>query len=213
MPSLSHKRLHGRAVILRALTAAGQFAHVPVENFSPHLDDLYNINTRIEWARKRDARAKAAELAVPLAFVKAHQTGLFDGHWYDAETVNYVSLLEGVTCCLCADTQMRVGGAYCVPRDLITHICPTFLRGEGLTRDDRQPPLCAPCQCAIAGRIWRMHGMHEPENRPEFWGEILAWLAANKTFRERVETNAHLAAKLRFDPRHIQFPPLRRKAA
>ena len=200
MPSLSHRKLHGRAQMLRALSRAGQFAHVPVANLAENLDELYDIEFRL-----RLGRHAPSEMAVPLALVKARESGWLTEPGYDAKTIDYIAMWEGVCCCLCLRVDRPVGPAtpYTIPKGFALFVCPTFLRVEGPERFDDQPPLCLPCRHALGNKLWRDYGIHERPDTEAVWSALLAWLLANRSFRERVEANASKVNELRFDPRRI----------
>lgn len=205
MPSLSHKRLHGREAMLRALLRAGQFAHVHEADLSEQLDWLYDIEYRLRIGPDHVGHA----LAVPMALVKARETGLFSERHYDAQTIDFLALMEGVVCCLCLRVDKPIGpaGVYGIPKGFVMYVCPTFLRAEGRPRFDEQPPLCLPCRQGIANRLYREHGIFNvPPDNPHLWASILAWLPTSKAFRDRVKENAKNVSHLRFDPRHIPTP-------
>lgn len=201
MPSLSYKKLHGRGAILRALGRAGQFAHVPIADIGERLDNLYDVNYRLRIGHTHAAH----ELAVPFVLVKARESRLFAEPHFDARTVDFLAYVEGVVCCLCLQISRPVGGAglYGVPKGFIMHVCPTFLRAEGRDAFDDQPPLCLDCRRAVANRLWRENGMHKVPDTPDLWSSILAWLAANTSFRARVSEHSVNLHGIRFDPRRI----------
>ncbi len=202
MPSLSHKKLHGRSHMVRALMKAGQFAHLPQQRLEEALDALYNIEWRLTWEARRDARAGWAEEAVSIAFVKAAESRIIPARsYYDARTIHWIAHMEGSCCCLClGDDGARA--PYGIPVGLISFLCPTFLRIEGY-REVTHPPLCAKCAQMINAKLWREYGFRGPGENRVMWSATLAWLASNKTFRERVAANAANFNNLRFDPRRV----------
>lgn len=195
MASMSHMRLHTRPYMLRALSRAGQFAHLAPSDIEGALDDLYSRTYRLRIMGTEVA--KAAEAAVPWAFVKAGR--LLIAPAYDARTVNYIAHDMGVTCCLC----LKVGydqAPHLDPR-FGPFYCPTHLRSGPKT----PLPFCYPCGNALANWVWRNFGFNagQPIGDHAIYAAA-AWLVANRTFRERVQDNAYRLAELRFDPRSIQ---------
>jgi hypothetical protein len=210
MPSLSHKRLHSHAYMLRVLSRAGQFAHLAPSDIGGALDELYDHNFR---ARIADQTLDCyAEAAVPIAFVKAQRGRLLAEKAYDARAAHYVAKTLGVTCCLCLDVDYA--STELLDRRFGPFFCPTHLRCGNDTRTStgeyvrpaRSGPLpfCQACARALSNWVWRNWGLARARQVPdEIAFASVSWLMTNRPFRERVQDNAHRAHLLRFDPRRI----------
>lgn len=195
--------------MIRAISRAGQFAHLEPSQVAWHLDRLYDISARTQWLGDRrytyEERADLAEASVPMALVRARRGRLLAAPAYEADTANFIASELGAICCLCLAVEYPT---YFPPLDVDGRdsfhcfFSKTHLRGTGV------PSLCSECvdQLRFKMRAISPDASVEPDVRPL----ALAWLAANPRFRARVKANARRASELKFDPRRI---PERRLAA
>lgn len=203
MEVLSHTCLHSRPAMVRALSRAGQFAHLPTSVIADTLDELYDPTIR---KRIRGEKIEAyAQNAVSWDLFEASQAGILTEPVFKASAAMWVAENAGVTCCLCLDVDYE--RAPLLHERFGVFFCPTFLR----TGDPPRPSACGPlpfclaCGRALSNWTWREGGIHWSNEAPdEIMFAAAAWLVTNRTFRERVQDNAHRISELRFDPRRVQ---------
>ena len=199
MKTLAHNRLYSREAVLRAMTAAGQFAHLSPEQIEAEVAILYD--ERRPWHEQGPLVRDTIERAVPRVLMMAHRDGFMARQCYDGEVINWVALRSGVTCCLCLDVDMPDGRfEWVLPNGFLADVCPTFLAISGVHEIKAAQPACRACRRSLAGYFWRTYGIRGPRG-DDAWSAALAWLLLNPNFRERVVMHADNIDRLRFDPR------------
>lgn len=208
MPSISPVKLHTRPFLVRTMLASGQFAHATAGEIDAALGSLYDRKRRLQHVADGGAKLDSdLELAVPTPVYKLHRTGVIP-QLFDAHAIKTVSLRVGVLCCLC----YHIGGG-CqdwnyAPGHFLQYICPTRLRVDLPPESPYArrgwwfavDPICVICQESVRRRLKKLDELKEPKDSL-VWAETLAWFFAHPQFRNRIKSNAHNAARLRFDPR------------
>lgn len=207
MKTLVHDRLYSREAVLRAMGAAGQFAHLSPEQIEAEVAILYD--ERRPWHELGPVVRDTIERAVPRVLMLAHRDGFMARECFDGEVVNWVALRLGVTCSLCLDIDMPDGRSeWELPNGFLAAVCPSFLMVGGFREVKAAQPACRACRRSLSGYFWRSHGLRVPSG-DDAWDSALAWLLINPGFRERVVRHAENVTRLRFDPRRV---PERRAA-
>lgn len=194
--------------MVRVLLLAGQFAHLTEADFHRSLDDLWDVDQRMDWlSGGHGATAYQAstwaERAVSISLVKAAETGLIPRDYFDAQTVDWVARTEPTMCCLClALSGEAFGGIYSIPLNFVSYVCPTFLRIDAPYFVRR--PFCGKCSWAVSHWVGWASDQEDVSRDELSWDAALAHLLTLPAFRQRVRDHAENIHRLRFDPRRAQ---------
>jgi hypothetical protein len=194
---LAYGRYYGHDAMRRALTGAGQLAHVPEVNIWLGLEWLWD-DERLE---ERDDPVESA--AVPIELVRAQAGGAIPKRTavYLGGTVDYMVLRCGGLCSLCLSVNWPKEMLFADDLGLkfYRHICPTWTlatgREPGDARAFSRPPVCEACHEAIEAS----GALAAVGDGPAGWNAAIAVLMGDRSFRRRLDAGRDL--DLRFDPR------------
>jgi hypothetical protein len=180
MPHISNKRLHTAAYMLRALSRAGQFAHLPVRWIEQDLALLYKQHAHREWS-------DYARQAVSEDVYRLHRAGVIPKMYSAAGTLQFFSIRYGSLCALCRSTSCDCGWGS--PR-LSFFIAPTYLHVQD---GNLTGMICRQCSSNLPS-------LPSYDNRDAI-AASLAVLITRKAFLRREQENRN--RWLRFDPCRI----------
>lgn len=200
MPTISSLRVHTRAVMARALSCAGQYAHADIDSINLVLDRIYDEGVRLRSVVEsgEDEYADAAHPFFVKSYLSGHTPQLYDA----LGTIVILNLTIGSLCSLCFEITTYYG--HRAPFGMSRFLMPTFLQVVPERKDGRTHTsgVCRYC----ADGIWRTaknygflrgDGMTRDEQ-----ALAVAELLGKQWFKKRVRKNAR--TELRFDPRVIQ---------